>query len=131
MPRFRPECQAKRFPAMTVSIYEPVGRRGLYFSRSCSVRVLRDDGQEAKPNELGRIVIKQPLPPGTILTLWENDQLYSDLYFKSYPGYYDTADVGVKDEHGFITVLSRADDVINVAGHRLSSSALEEVGLVE
>lgn len=63
-------------------------------------------------NELGRIVIKLPLPPGTIQTLWENDQLFLKTYFEKYKGYYDTADVGFKCEQGFITVMSRADDVI-------------------
>lgn len=88
---------------------------------------MKEDNSEAGPRELGRIVIKLPLPPGTMSTLWENDALFKSLYFTSYPGYYDTADVGYKCENGFLTVLSRADDVINVAGHRLSSSAIEEV----
>jgi len=61
-------------------------------------------------------------------TLWKNDKLFEELYFKTYPGYYDTCDVGYKCEEGFITVSARADDVINVAGHRLSSSGIEEVG---
>lgn len=91
------------------------------------MRILRDTNTEANANELGRIVIKLPLPPGTMSTLWENDELFRSVYFKSYPGYYDTADVGFKCENGFLTVLSRADDVINVAGHRISSSAIEEV----
>lgn len=90
------------------------------------IRVLREDNTETSANELGRIVIKLPFPPGTISTLWENDKLFEDIYFKAYPGYYDTADVGFKDENGFIVVSARADDVINVAGHRLSSSGIEE-----
>jgi acyl-coenzyme A synthetase/AMP-(fatty) acid ligase len=60
-------------------------------------------------------------------TLWDNEKLFEELYFKKYPGYYDTADIGFKCENGFINVSSRADDVINVAGHRLSSTAIEEV----
>ncbi len=60
------------------------------------------------------------------MTLWENDQLFKNTYFETYKGYYDTADVGFKCDKGFVTVLSRADDVINVAGHRISSSAIEE-----
>lgn len=91
------------------------------------VRILRDDNTEADPKELGRIVIKLPLPPGTMSTLWENDELFKSTYFTKYPGYYDTADVGFKCENGFLSVMSRADDVINVAGHRISSSAIEEV----
>lgn len=59
-------------------------------------------------------------------TLWENDELFKELYFEAFPGYYDTADVGFKDEQGFVIVSARADDVINVAGHRLSSSGIEE-----
>jgi propionyl-CoA synthetase len=72
-------------------------------------------------------VIKLPLPPGNLTTLWENEELFQKVYLKDYPGYYDTADVGNKCENSFLTVSSRADDVINVAGHRISSSALEEV----
>ena len=59
-------------------------------------------------------------------TLWENDELFKSTYFTKYPGYYDTSDVGYKCENGFVAVMSRADDVINVAGHRISSSAIEE-----
>ena len=62
-----------------------------------------------------------------MLTLWENDKLFRTAYFDKYPGYYDTADVGYKCDKGYLTVLSRADDVINVAGHRISSAAIEEV----
>jgi propionyl-CoA synthetase len=91
------------------------------------IRVLREDNTEAEANEMGRIVIKLPLPPGTMSTLWENDDLFRSTYFQNYPGYYDTADVGYKCDKGFITILSRADDVINVAGHRISCSAIEEV----
>lgn len=90
------------------------------------IRVLREDGTEADADELGRVVIKLPFPPGTMSTLWENDALFEELYFKAYPGFYDTADVGFKTKDGFITVSARADDVINVAGHRLSSSGIEE-----
>jgi propionyl-CoA synthetase len=75
------------------------------------IKILKDDNTEAKTNELGRIVIKLPLPPGTIQTLWENDELFEKTYFQKYKGFYDTADVGFKCENGFITVLSRADDV--------------------
>lgn len=87
---------------------------------------MREDGSEAEPREMGRIVIKLPLPPGTMSTLWENDVLFKSLYFEKYPGFYDTADVGFKCENGFLSIMSRADDVINVSGHRLSSSSIEE-----
>ena len=91
------------------------------------IKILRDDQTEAAPNELGRIVAKLPMPPGCMSTLYQADGRFVDTYFTSYPGYYDTMDAGVKDEHGYIQVLARDDDVINVAGHRLSTSAIEEV----
>jgi propionyl-CoA synthetase len=90
------------------------------------IKILKDNKEEAGPNELGRIVIKLPLPPGTLLSLWKNDDLFYNSYFEEYPGYYDTADVGFKCPNGYITVQARADDVINVAGHRISSSSIEE-----
>ena len=91
------------------------------------IKILKDDQTEAGPNELGRIVAKLPMPPGCMSTLFKADQRFVDTYFTTYPGYYDTMDAGVKDEHGYIKVLARDDDVINVAGHRLSTSAIEEV----
>merc|ERR1711962_328405 len=91
------------------------------------LRIIREDGTEAGAGEMGRIVAKLPMPPGTMTTLYKADQRFVDTYFSSYPGYYDTMDAGVKDEHGYIKVLARDDDVINVAGHRLSTSAIEEV----
>ena len=91
------------------------------------IRILREDQTEAGPNELGRIVAKLPMPPGCMSTLFRADQRFQETYFQNYPGYYDTMDAGVKDEHGYIKVLARDDDVINVAGHRLSTSAIEEV----
>lgn len=89
------------------------------------IRILREDLTEANVNELGRIVAKLPLPPGTMTSLFRADERFVKTYF-SLPGYYDTMDAGVKDENGYIKVLAREDDVINVAGHRLSTSALEE-----
>merc|ERR1719228_52694 len=91
------------------------------------LRVIREDGREAARGELGRIVAKLPMPPGCMSTLYQADQRYLDTYFTQYPGYYDTMDAGIKDEHGYIKVLARDDDVINVAGHRLSTSGIEEV----
>ena len=70
---------------------------------------------------------KLPMPPGCMSTLFRADQRFEDTYFTSFPGYYDTMDAWVKDEHGYVKVMSRDDDVINVAGHRLSTSAFEEV----
>jgi propionyl-CoA synthetase len=91
------------------------------------VRVLDDDGAEVAANQIGNIVIKLPLPPGCLPTLWNNDEGYLRSYMDSYPGYYKTADAGFKDEDGYLWIMSRTDDIINVAGHRLSTGALEEV----
>ncbi|XP_053572910.1 acyl-CoA synthetase short-chain family member 3, mitochondrial [Bombina bombina] len=91
-----------------------------------NVKILDNNMQEVKPNVLGNIVVKLPLPPGAFSTLWENEDLFKDLYFRKYPGFYDTMDAGYKDEDGYVYVLSRVDDVINVAGHRLSAGAIEE-----
>jgi len=91
------------------------------------VRVLDDEGKEVAANQIGNIAIKLPLPPGCFPTLWNNDAAYVDSYLDAYPGYYKTADAGYKDEDGYLWIMSRTDDIINVAGHRLSTGALEEV----
>jgi len=91
------------------------------------VRILKSDGKEAKPNEMGDVVVKLPLPPGTFPTLWNADQRYKETYMTNYPGYYQTYDAGHIDEDGYIWIMSRTDDIINVAGHRLSTGAMEEV----
>ena len=91
------------------------------------VRVLDDNGVEVADNQIGNIVIKLPLPPGCLPTLWNNDKSYVESYLETYPGYYKTADAGYKDEDGYLWIMSRTDDIINVAGHRLSTGALEEV----
>jgi propionyl-CoA synthetase len=93
------------------------------------VHVLRPDGTEANWNELGRIVCKLPLPPGTMSTLYKAPERFVQVYFSKYPGFYDTMDAGFIDEHGHVYVMARDDDVINVAGHRLSTAALEDVVL--
>jgi propionyl-CoA synthetase len=91
------------------------------------VRVLDDAGQELPPRHIGNIVIKLPLPPGCLPTLWNNDTGYQQSYLSAYPGYYLTADAGYQDEDGYLWIMSRTDDIINVAGHRLSTGAMEEV----
>jgi propionyl-CoA synthetase len=91
------------------------------------VDVLDDEGAPVAENQIGNIAIKLPLPPGCLPTLWNNDAAYRDSYLESYPGYYKTADAGYKDEDGYLWIMSRTDDIINVAGHRLSTGALEEV----
>lgn len=92
-----------------------------------NLAVLGSDGRPVKPGEIGALVAKLPLPPGTLPTLWQNDQRYKDSYLREYPGYYETADAGFIDEDGYVFVMARTDDIINVAGHRLSTGAMEEV----
>jgi propionyl-CoA synthetase len=91
------------------------------------VSVFGDDGREVAAGTTGNIVIKLPLPPGCLPTLWSRDDAYRESYLAAYPGFYKTADAGFKDEDGYLWVMSRTDDVINVAGHRLSTGAREEV----
>ena len=91
------------------------------------VRVLDDNGTEVEASQIGNIVIKLPLPPGCLPTLWNNDGGYQSSYLSTYSGYYLTADAGYKDEDGYLWIMSRTDDIINVAGHRLSTGAMEEV----
>jgi len=90
------------------------------------VRVVNETGQELPRGESGIIVVKLPLPPGTLSTFWGNQQRYFDACLRQFEGYYLTGDAGVMDEQGYLWVMSRIDDVINVAGHRLSTGALEE-----
>ena len=90
------------------------------------IRVLDDEGNELPRGQSGYIMVKLPLPPGCLNTLWGNRQRYHDAYLSRFEGYYLTGDAGVMDEDGYLWVMSRIDDVINVAGHRLSTGALEE-----
>ena len=90
------------------------------------IRVLDDEGMEVADGETGNIVAKLPLPPGNLSTLWGDRQRFFDAYLSRFDGYYLTGDAGIRDEDGYIWVMSRIDDVINVAGHRLSTGALEE-----
>ncbi len=80
-----------------------------------------------KSGDIGALVVKLPLPPGSLPTLWNNDQGFIKAYLEEFPGYYKTADAGYIDEDGYVFVMSRTDDIINVAGHRLSTGAMEEV----
>jgi propionyl-CoA synthetase len=89
--------------------------------------VQSDTGKQVGPNEQGVIVIKLPLPPGTLPTLWQNDEKYKESYVSAYPGYYFTGDGGHIDEDGYVYIMGRVDDVINVAGHRLSTGSMEEI----
>ncbi len=91
------------------------------------VQVLDSDGNNAAPGDIGALVIKSPLPPGTFTTLWQAEDRFVKAYFSRFPGYYETGDAGYIDENGYVFVMARTDDVINVAGHRLSTGAMEEV----
>lgn len=91
------------------------------------VEVLDVHGKQVKANESGNVSIKLPLPPGTLTTLWQNDKRYIDSYLSMYDGYYLTGDAGYLDEDGYLYIMSRIDDIINVAGHRLSTGRFEEV----
>ncbi|MBU2591428.1 MAG: AMP-binding protein, partial [Nitrospinae bacterium] len=91
------------------------------------VHVLAKDGHEVVRGHIGSIAIKLPLPPGCLPTLWNNDEGYKKSYLDEFPGYYTTADAGYMDKDGYLWVMSRTDDIINVAGHRLSTGGIEEV----
>jgi propionyl-CoA synthetase len=91
------------------------------------VCVLDEQGREVPAKTMGSIVVKLPLPPSCLPTLWQADERFRESYLAEYPGYYKTADAGYLDEDGYLYVMSRTDDIINVAGHRLSTGAMEEV----
>ncbi|WP_116133226.1 propionyl-CoA synthetase [Tropicimonas sp. IMCC34043] len=91
------------------------------------VHILDEGGHEVAAGQMGAIAIKLPLPPGTLPTLWNADDRFLKSYLNHFPGYYETGDAGYKDEDGYLYIMARTDDVINVAGHRLSTGAMEEV----
>ncbi len=91
------------------------------------VVVLDEQKQPCTANQIGAIVIKLPLPPSCLTTLWQNQKGFAEAYLQDYPGYYKTGDAGYLDEDGYLYVMSRTDDIINVAGHRLSTGGMEEV----
>lgn len=91
------------------------------------VKVLDSEGREAKKGDIGNVVLKLPLPPSCLPTLWNNDEGYKQAYLNDFPGYYKTADAGFEDDEGYFWIMTRTDDIINVAGHRLSTGAMEEV----
>lgn len=91
------------------------------------VQILNQEGEQLPAGEIGAVVVKLPLPPGSLPTLWQRDDLYISKYLAEYEGYYSTADAGFKDEDGYLHIMSRTDDIINVAGHRLSTGGIEEV----
>jgi propionyl-CoA synthetase len=91
------------------------------------VRVLDADSEERPPGEIGAIAVRLPMPPGASPTLWNAEERFRETYLTAFPGYYQTADAGYMDENGYVFVMARTDDIINVAGHRLSTGAIEEV----
>ena len=91
------------------------------------VCVFDTEGKPVAPGQNGNIVIKSPLPPGCLTTLWQNDADFIRTYFSTYPGYYYTSDAGYIDAEGYLWIMGRTDDIINIAGHRLSTGAMEEV----
>jgi len=91
------------------------------------VEILDENGNEEAPGEIGRIMVKLPMPPGCLPTLWQNDDRFVESYLSAQEGYYLTGDAGYKDEDGYLWIMSRIDDIINVAGHRLSTGGMEEV----
>ena len=94
---------------------------------TCDVQVLDEGGKQVANGEIGSIVVKLPLPPGSLSGLWQNDARFIEAYMADFPGYYKTGDAGYLDEDGYVYVMSRTDDIINVAGHRLSTGGMEEV----
>ena len=95
--------------------------------KAVDIHILDNEGNELPRGELGSIAVKLPLPPGNFPTLWHADQRYIASYLEEFPGYYNTGDAGYMDENGYVHIMARTDDVINVAGHRLSTGGLEEV----
>ena len=91
------------------------------------LRILDDDGHELAAGEEGNVVVKAPLPPGALPTVWGDHDRYLEAYWSQYPGYYLTGDGGYRDPDGYVYIMGRVDDVMNVAGHRLSTGELEEV----
>ena len=91
------------------------------------MQILDRDGEQAPAMQQGSVVIKQPLPPGCLVGVWRDPQRFHSAYMAAYPGYYLTGDGGYFDEEGYLFIMGRTDDVINVAGHRLSTGEMEEV----
>jgi propionyl-CoA synthetase len=91
------------------------------------VQIVDEGCHPLPPNTMGSIVIKLPLPPACLPTLWQQDERFSESYLIEFPGYYNTADAGFKDQDGYLYIMGRTDDIINVAGHRLSTGGMEEV----
>jgi propionyl-CoA synthetase len=107
------------FPTLPGSVTKPMPGYDL--------KVFTEHNEEAKLGELGKVVIRLPMPPAFMLSLWGNDEVFIEKYLTETPGYYTTGDAGVKDVNGYVHIMTRVDDVINTAGHRISTGRLEEV----
>lgn len=107
------------FPILPGSVTRPVP--------GYEVKIFNEQNEEVAADELGKVVIKLPLPPAFMLTLWGNDAAFIEKYLADTPGYYTTGDAGVIDSKGYVHIMTRMDDVINTAGHRISTGRLEEV----
>ena len=92
-----------------------------------NVKILDEGGHEVATNDTGAVVVQLPLPPGTLPTLWQNDEGYKNTYLQNFAGYYETKDAGYVDDDGYLHIMARTDDIINVAGHRLSTGGIEEI----
>jgi len=91
------------------------------------IQILNEQGKEVEAGVEGYVTVKLPLPPGTLMNLWENPERFRSGYLNRFPGYYFSGDGGYKDEDGYVFITGRVDDIINVAGHRLSTAAMEEI----
>jgi propionyl-CoA synthetase len=91
------------------------------------VQIVDEGGKPVAANTMGSVVVKLPLPPGCLPTLWQADDRFRESYLTAFPGYYNTSDAGFMDADGYLFIMGRTDDIINVAGHRLSTGGMEEV----
>ncbi len=112
---------------MGLEVFSPKSGSATKPTPGFQVEILDDEGNPTNPGESGSIAIKLPLPPGCLPTLWQDHERFKESYLKHYPGYYLTGDGGFIDEDGYVFVMGRIDDVINVAGHRLSTGEMEEL----
>ncbi len=108
-------------------LYEPRFGSGGKPSPGYQVHALDEAGKPLPRGQSGTLAVKLPLPPGCLPTLWQADDRFRESYTTTFPGWYNTSDAGVVDTEGYVSVMSRTDDIINVAGHRLSTGAMEEV----
>ena len=112
---------------MGIDAKEPKPGSSTLPSPGFNVKILDDEGNEVGPNVQGNVALKLPLPPSCLATIWGNHDRFKDGYLKTFDGYYTSGDGGYIDEEGYVFIMGRTDDIINVAGHRLSTGEMEEV----